>query len=301
MGRLRSNARRLLLEAGVIREEFTATQLSQLQAVGKELMAAREDQGKALDFYVAAAPSAQVAVDVFAGEWTSLLPEELGVTSGHSPLFSDERIQHMIDWYGEAIVGSKVLELGPLEGAHTYMLDRAGADVFAIEANGRSFLKCLVVKELLCLQRARFALGDFMAYLRENTERYDLILVSGVLYHMMDPLELLTLVSRASDRLMFWTHYYDEKRLTQSPTAHKFQAPPEPIQFEDTTYLLHPRDYLEATNWAGFGGGPETRARWMEREDILNCLERLGFHDIEVSHEEPDHMNGPSMMLLARR
>ncbi len=35
-----------------------------------------------------------------------------------------------------------ILELGPLEGAHTYQLR-----ILAIEANAEAFLKCLVVKE----------------------------------------------------------------------------------------------------------------------------------------------------------
>ena len=53
-----------------------------------------------------------------------------------------------------------MLELGPLEGAHTYMLDRAGAsEVVAIEGNTRAFLKCLITKELLSMPSARFLVG----------------------------------------------------------------------------------------------------------------------------------------------
>ena len=57
-----------------------------------------------------------------------------------------------------------ILELGPLEGGHSYMLDRAGAaQVVAIEGNARAYLKCLIVKELLGLPRVQFLCGDSVA------------------------------------------------------------------------------------------------------------------------------------------
>ena len=62
--------------------------------------------------------------------------------------------------------GFRILELGPLEGAHTYQLEKLGAaEIVAIEANKEAFLKCLIIKELAQLERARFLLGDFVTYL----------------------------------------------------------------------------------------------------------------------------------------
>ena len=223
------------------------------------------------------------------------------MVSGDSELFADSRIERTIEWFGEGIVGADVLELGPLEGGHTYMLDRAGAKIYAVESNSRSFLKCLVTKELLDMKNARFARGDFVEYLRIQRDKYDLVLASGVLYHMVDPVDLLTLMAKASDRLAIWTHYYDADILASSPSARQFQAAAEPFQFGDATYLFHPRDYAEALAWGGFCGGPATYARWMERQDIIDCLGRLGFTDIQISHEQTEHPNGPSFMLLARR
>jgi Protein of unknown function (DUF1698) len=82
-----------------------------------------------------------------------------------------------------------VLELGPLEGAHTYRLQQLGAGrILAIESNVEAYLKCLIVKEALGMKRAEFMLGDFTLYLQECTERFDLVFCCGVLYHMQDPL-----------------------------------------------------------------------------------------------------------------
>jgi hypothetical protein len=180
------------------------------------------------------------------------------------------------------------------------MLERAGAIIDAVESNSRSFLKCLVVKELLGLTNAHFLRGDFVAYLRQGVPRYDLVLASGVLYHMADPVELLDLLAATADRLAIWTHYYDEDVLSEHATTRNFR-PAEEIVHDGRTYRLHPRMYLEMTQAVSFGGGLRPYARWMEREDILDRLRQLGFTDLDISHEQLDHMNGPSFFVLARR
>lgn len=253
-----------------------------------------------LDNYAGGAPSAQLAVDAFKGEWSSKLPDELDVESGSVPLFADPQIARAIHWLGDDLTGVRVLELGPLEGGHTYMLDRAGAEVHAIESNSRAYLKCLVTKELLGLKRAKIGRGDFVAYLKESSERYDVVLASGVIYHMVDPVELLTLIAAASDRLIIWSHYYDDEIIQNSPMARQFQEPTVPITVGAGTYHLHPRDYLEALAWGGFCGGPASYANWMERDDLLGTLDNLGFDQLEI-RDDPHHVNGPAFSILAER
>ena len=101
------------------------------------------------DACVSHAPSPQATIDILDG-WVSILPAELGAdTRGSAPLFADERAIWAIDRLG-GVRGATILELGPLEGGHTYMLDRAGAkSIIAIEGNKRCYLKCLITKELL--------------------------------------------------------------------------------------------------------------------------------------------------------
>ena len=72
--------------------------------------------------------------------------------AGQVPLFNDDRIS----WFAEQINSNfeefSVLELGPLEGGHSYMFEQLGAkEITAIEANSRAFLKCLIIEELLNL------------------------------------------------------------------------------------------------------------------------------------------------------
>lgn len=172
----------------------------------------REARVNALDNYVASMPSPQNALDIFKGEWASKLPEPLsGLSAGPLPLFEDPRIE-WINTQLDNIEGMTVLELGPLEAGHTYMLERFGATkIVAIEANTRAYLKCLLIKELLELKRVSFLCGDFIDYLRANQKRFDICVASGVLYHMLNPVELIALAAKVSDRLFLWTHYYDQK------------------------------------------------------------------------------------------
>jgi hypothetical protein len=89
-----------------------------------------------LAHYITDRPSPQHAVDLFAGEWSSHFPEGApAVSGGQVRLFEDPRLVWAIDRLG-GVRGKSVLELGPFEGGHSYMLERAGAtSIDAIEAN----------------------------------------------------------------------------------------------------------------------------------------------------------------------
>src|SRR5271166_278351 len=150
-------------------------------------------------------PTVEHAIVIF-DTWTSALP--LPAHTGGS-LFSpedDPRPSYVRDVFG-SLEHFEILELGPLEGGHTYQLERLGAkSITAIESNTESFIKCLVIKNAFEL-KAKLLLGDFIKYLEVIEFKYDLIFASGVLYHMIDPLHLLYLIAKRTDRVFIWTHY----------------------------------------------------------------------------------------------
>jgi hypothetical protein len=253
-----------------------------------------------LDAYVSKAPSPQNAIDLFAGEWSSQFPDECGVAAGAAGLFEDGRIS----WLGKVIGGfdgQRVLELGPLEGGHTHMLVRDGAEVTAVEANTRAYLKCLVAKEILGMQRARFLLGDFIEYLRSTNEHFDLCVASGVLYHMRDPLELLELIGGVADRLMVWTHYFDQGRYDSDPTYTAKFSEHTDVERDGFKYALHRWEYQAALGWGGFCGGSAPHAQWLSRDDLFRAVEHLGWQVDAVEFDQPDHLNGPAIAFIAHR
>ena len=156
--------------------------------------------------------SHQNAVDIFRGHWASKIEEVCpGLSSGIGPYFNEDRrpliaAQHLGFTPG-SLHGMSLLDLGPLEGAHTYQLARFGVDrILAIEANAEAFLKCLIVKEILETPRCRFLLG--LKFLQESPDQFDMIFCSGILYPMENPFELVKAISRHTGRVFLWTHYY---------------------------------------------------------------------------------------------
>ncbi len=261
-----------------------------------------QPSGHILDYYVTEAPSAQTALDLFKGEWSSRLPAPLDeARAGSIGLFDDPRITWAVEQLG-GVHHCSVLELGPLEGGHSYMLERAGAaEVVAIEANARAFLKCLIVKEVLGLQRVHFLCGDFVAYLRSAPRHFDVIVASGVLYHMRNPVELIALMARASERIFVWTHYYDAEIIRASPIlAPKFPSS-FTAEYAGFTHTLYRQEYQSALDELKFCGGSAEYSAWMTREELLACVRHFGFGHLRLAFDAPDHPNGPSLAFVATR
>ena len=254
--------------------------------------------------HVRGAPDPQLTLDVFQGEWASRLPPPYdGLRAGESLLFEDERIAWTLERFGP-LDGMTMLDLGPLEGGHTYMALQAGAErVVAVEGNVRHFLKCLVVKDLLNMDRAEFRLGDFMLMMAQESDEYDLVNAQGVLYHMADPVELIALAAERGRRLALWTQYYEPERIANlGPVFRRhFDAEPTPADTRGFAHIHHRFDYGLGRKLVGFYGGNQPHANWLSREDLMGALEHFGWRDVQVAFEVLDGGHGPALSLTAVR
>jgi len=254
-----------------------------------------------LETYSSLVPDRANAVGLFDGYWSTLLPDIPG--GGTFTGFSDARVAWLIE--NVPVAGRKVLELGPLEGGHSFLLERAGAEVTAIEGNHAAFLRCLIVKNIYQL-RAQFLLGDFARSFGPPVP-YDMVVASGVLYHMTDPVDLLRRMAAAADTLFLWTHCFDPdpavwNAALQPLVGKKWRTDlTETVMHDGLPVRLVPQIYGEALGWKGFCGGPETISKWIYRDDLIRLLERLGFASIEIAFDHRDHPNGPSFCVLARK
>lgn len=256
-----------------------------------------------LDTYTTKAPSPQNILDIFSGEWSSRLPasNNLVTSPGHAALFEDPRI----DWAAAILggfVGKICLELGSLEGGHSYMMQKMGAKkIIAIEANSRAFLKCLCIKEIFDLNKVEFRYGDFRNFFVENSDHYDILIASGVLYHMLDPLQLIKQMSQVSDQLYIWTHYYDASIINaRADLRPKFRVLQD-VEKDGAHYQWIEQSYDSALSWKGFCGGSAPTSRWLTRESIVKYLNASGYNRIDISHEAKDHPNGPCFAVCAQR
>jgi hypothetical protein len=229
------------------------------------------------DACVADAPSFQQTIDLIDG-WVSIFPSDSGiVTGGFANLFADTRATWAIDKLG-GVGGAAILELGPLEGAHTYMLDRAGAkSILAIEGTKRCFLKCLITKEVLGIPSANYLLGNFVPWLEADKRRFDVIWATGVLYHMTEPVRLLELLAERTDRIHIWTHFYvDDPALVEiQPRTH-----PRDVSWRGRTIRHFDRSYEGAEKTAAYCGGMFSGSSWLRRDDISRCSQSLGLEKL---------------------
>ena len=307
---LRSRAR-AAVDAPATQAELAATRDSNA-ALEKEIARLTTELEEAsslqvLDFYCPEAPSAQSAVDIFASEWASAFPppfEEL--RAGDAPLFEIGHVPWGVKALG-GVEGQRVVELGPLEGGHTYLLDRLGAgEVVSIEANTRAYLKCLIAKEILGIPSAHFQCGDAIAYLEEqvasSTPKFDFCLASGILYHLKNPIRGLDLMTRSSDRLLLWTMYYDGDYINSRDELRGKFPTATPMNYQGFEHTLHRQEYQQALNYKGFCGGSAADSAWLSRADIFRAIEHFGFEVVEVGFEEQNHKgNGPCICIAAKR
>lgn len=245
------------------------------------------------DLYSKDAPTHATAFEIFQHEWSSAVP---GFETGKSKLFEDDRVRWLESQLG-SFQGKRVLELGPLEGGHTTMMERGGAEIVSIEANQRGFLKCLVVKNALNL-KTEFLYGDFSRYLESAPPRsFDFVLASGVLYHMNEPLKLLHEVARVGDAFGVWTHYYDASILGATP---RFDPHPQFHVLDGKTVEVYRQNYLFSVTARGFCGGSAPTSYWLTRDGLLDYVQSLGF-EVRVGAEDLRHPGGPCILFFAKR
>ena len=246
-------------------------------------------------------PQHQNALNIFGKTWVTAMPEGSGLAAGSLAHMAGGRVRWAANVIG-SLAGKAILELGPFEGYDAYTFEQLGAtSVVSIENNVTNFLKCLVIKNIFDL-RTTFLLGDFVQFLESSKSRFDVCWMSGVLYHMTDPIRLMRAASRVSDILFIWTHYYDrlvisadqEKKAPFRPNLNKTE------EFADRHIVLHYRSY-GGRKGSDFSGGHDEHSYWLVKDDIMHVLNSLGYRRIVVGHDEPNHVHGPSCSIVAFR
>lgn len=273
-----------------------ARRLRRLMRYAKRGEASLGARGGGVQKFEHRAPAAQNAIDIFAGHWnadlSALVP---GVKAGTSDMFTaDPRPAQAAQALGRdgRFDGMNILELGPLEGAHGFALERLGAaSVLSLEANIEAFMKCLIVKELLNLKKIHFMLGDVVEFFKANTHRFDLIFCSGILYHMEDPIELIGHISKFTNKCFVWTHYYDENHCP-GPPRRPLKQPGGQIYYQ--------RDYPDR-DYGKFWGGNRPVSSWLRKDDILDAFSLAGLKTTQIIAEDLDHPGGACFTFAASR
>jgi SAM-dependent methyltransferase len=213
---------------------------------------------------------------------------------GDSAVISD-RTEHIYEF--NTIVPFKdqrILEVGPLEGGNTkQMLSLGAKEVVALEANPECFLKCTLVKSVLGLKRAQFIFGDCNQVLSQPellpSSKFDAVLLSGVLYHMSDPVRLIDSVLDITDLVYVfssvasWPHPSGEWRMMKD--------------LQGRIYRGRTMRYHQASHIGGTDGG----AVWLCDLDLQQVFIDRGMEIIHVHRKPNNEVAGNLLLFVARR
>ncbi len=234
-------------------------------------------------------PPSRLASFNSTSDWVSQFELDGETVGGNVPLSTDERIDWLLETVG-GVDGKHLLELGPLEGAHTKMLCEAGvASVVAIEGFRSAFQRCLIIKELFGLAAAKFLYGDFNRYITDyDGNKFDAALASGVLYHQMDPVSLIGRLAKITDTVMVWTHFADDA------------YPPNSIEVEVSGYRGRKMHYAGARNLnRHYCGGINEEAVWLYYDELLRCFSDSGLTQHKIRTPLQESPVGPAVLFVA--
>lgn len=216
----------------------------------------------------------------------------------------------MVGWCADNLVavdGKSVLEVGPWEGYYTVELEAAGATrVLSIENTWLNYLKCLHIKNVFGL-RAEFLFGDAEDLIGELDESFDLVFLTGVLYHLADPVQFMAHCADRTSHICIWSHYYDANLVAENTHPRPYGnvlsdmfVNTTEARFRGDTYRYHQFRY-EDQHWGtdDFAGGAKRTGSWMELPDLRRLAGKLGF---DVASEWTGEMeSGPVVQMAWRR
>ena len=220
------------------------------------------------------------------GEW-SAMSIHLGNGLYTLPPVSDGRLRRFLqiarDFAGKPLSELRVLDLACLEGHYAIEFAMHGADVVAIELREKNLVKACFVKDYLNLERLHLYRDDVRNLSREKYGEFDLVICSGILYHLDVP-DVFHFVRRIHEVCTRLTIF--DTQIALRPT--------EEIEFEGKTY--HGIWYVEHDEAADretklkdlWSSVDNNRSFWFTPASLANFIATIGFSSF---HEclNPNH------------
>jgi SAM-dependent methyltransferase len=212
------------------------------------------------------------------GPWITHFEIDGVQSGGNFRALEDGRIDQFFESFPDA---RTILELGSLEGGHTFALaQHPGVQrVVGIEARMSNIERARFAQELLHIDNVEFVREDLEKADLTLFGSFDAIFCSGLLYHLPEPWKLIFEMARVAARVFIWTHYAHESS-------------------QDVRENLRGREYIE-------GGideplsGMSPKSFWLTLESLKSVLSSAGFDSIRILHDDPGHAHGPAVTLAA--
>jgi SAM-dependent methyltransferase len=202
-----------------------------------------------------------------------------GVESGGSfRAFNDGRVRQFFERFPGV---RTILELGSLEGGHTFELARHPdvERILALEARAFNIEKATFVRSLLGVPNVEFQQANLEHFQLAGLGHFDAIFCCGLLYHLPQPWKLIAQAPQVASHLYLWTHYASEDEANVEIDGlrgceHIEGGPDEPLS------------------------GLSPKSVWLTLPSLLEVLKRSGYGKIDIL-EKARNPNGPALSLAA--
>jgi len=193
----------------------------------------------------------------------------------------DERLERFFRCAPQA---KTILELGALEGAHSFiMAQHPGVKrVVALEGREANLRKARFLQKLLQIPNVEFAQANLEHTDLRGVGDFDAIFCCGLLYHLPEPWKLIEQCPSIAPLLFIWTQYAAENE------AH------------DLGNGLRGKTHIEGGPDEPLSGMSAT-ATWLTLDSLRDLLARGGYERSEVIYDDPTHANGPAVTIGAAR
>lgn len=216
------------------------------------------------------------------GPWRTKFKVAGRTYGGRFDAAPDPRLRMFLENFPNA---GRVLELSCLEGGHSIVLAAHPGvqSVLALEGREDNIRRALLVKKIYGANNLKIRQANLE---KENLEihgAFDTVYCSGLLYHLPNPMFLLSKIVQVTRTLYLSTHVAEDNS-------------PDLI----TRHEVKGKLYNEGGMKDSLSGMSEN-SFWPTFEGLEQMLRKVGFTQIEHLQHRKDHPNGPLVTLIARR
>lgn len=214
------------------------------------------------------------------GPWTYQF--EIGGKTYGGPISAegDVRVERFLRFAPEP---KTILELGALEGAHSFIFaQHPGVQrVVALEGREMNLRKARLVQNLLEIRNVEFIQANLEHSDLAGFGKFDAVFCCGLLYHLPEPWKLLEQLPGVAPALFIWTQYARDE------------------EARDVGHGWRGKIHIEGGADESLSGMSPT-ATWLTVQSLRDVLRASGYEHVDVIHDDPAHPNGPAITIGAR-
>lgn len=189
--------------------------------------------------------------------------------------------------------GMRVLDLGCGEGLYAVDYARRGAEVLGLELREANLARARLAQWALDLPRLRLERQDVRGLLPAELGRFDLVICSGLLYHLDTPdlFDLVERIAAVTGRLAL----FDTRIALDSVESRVWRGE----AYAGLVYREHEPESDAATRLARAGSSyPNEKSFWLTHHALVTLLERSGFRTVMQLHAPPYRQPRPDRITL---